>query len=69
MYGKTLKDLANEDLIRELVVSNQFLKDEELTRYEPDRLKDYIRFCCKQKSYIEAYSLTLQYVDALFWRF
>lgn len=39
--------------------------DPELTRYNHTNLVDYISYCCDRSTLIEAYTLTLQYVEDL----
>lgn len=61
---QTLKDIATQ---AEQIVRSQkyFNADKELKRYDITEIEDYIAFCCEQSFYIEAYSLTLQYIDEL----
>lgn len=64
-----MADLSNNfrASLRDLAVrrSKYLIPDPELKRYKREELKDYIKDCCKNYFFIEAYALTLQYVDDL----
>lgn len=59
---KSLLDLAKS-------VAKDINPDMDLTRYSLHRFKSHIKACCASLHYIEAYTLTLQYVEDLFYFF
>ena len=48
---------------------SKFIKLSHSDRYSPSFFKDHIKLCCDKKYHIEAYTLTLQYVENLIYLF